>query len=320
MRHSSIWSSQAGIVVITAMALGGCATTGGNGQAALDAVSKGGPGASAPAVIDALREAPHDPRTQLAAALYYDGQNRPNLARQYYQAVILGRQPVMVTVVADQPPRSAAAVAAQKLAALGQEPMAAGRQSRADQWAALTPIVPSSAPTSTPTRLTPGVGVFALDPVVQRYVIFIQLVEAGIASEEEYQARRRANLGGLLPYSSSALAPADRQLPPTADEIRQRIQDIDHFATTMGNAEGYRETRRREILDGLLPLNSSATAARAVSAEWPKDRVISLTAAGLVTTEEMQREVMSIYAAQSGTGKDRKAASPYISNRPWVSR
>ncbi|WP_161539581.1 TolC family protein [Paramagnetospirillum kuznetsovii] len=158
-----------------------------------------------------------------------------------------------------------------------------------------------------PSKLSAAVGVFANDPVVSRFVVLQQLAEAGLITPDEFASRRSANLGGLLPYSTTAPTPFAGAGRFDFSQARQALQAGDG--------------QRAQVLDAILAANPPRLAASRPPLDRAKDRVVMLATAGLVGLDEMQREVQAIQAATqtaSNTARKPKATTPYKANRPWV--
>ncbi|MGE5503966.1 MAG: TolC family protein [Actinomycetota bacterium] len=136
-----------------------------------------------------------------------------------------------------------------------------------------------------PSRLTAAAGRFARDPVVQPFVVLEQLAEQGDITAEERESRRAANLAALLPYSAGKPFPAV-SATPSVEEVRARL--------AAAGPDG-----RSLVLDSVLSRGPAANPSGRPAVAQAKDRVVGLAAAGLVSREEMQAEVMAVYKAEA---------------------
>jgi hypothetical protein len=168
--------------------------------------------------------------------------------------------------------------------------------------------------------LSAAAGALAGDPLLQRFVVLQQLADSGDITPDEFTTRRTANLGALLPYSApgphiAALGAALAE-PPSAEAIRQQLQTAAGFGADLG------KVKRTMVLDTVLPAAPPAGQPAPAPLDRAKDRIVMLAAAGLVSRDEMQREVLAIYAASvppppPPAAKPAKV-SPFKANRPWV--
>lgn len=238
---------------------------------------------------EALRARPEDPYALLALAMTYERTGRPELARQYYQ-VILALDPQASVMLGAEAPQPMTDLARAGLARLS--PPVPGQPALARE------VSPANA--------------------AQRFLVLRQLVERGLATEQEYALRRAANLGALLPYSESAPAVALDWPPPTAEQVAQRLRAIGQGLESRSLTPAEHAGERQAILDALLPAQPRMRAAApgrldqdglAGHLTWLQ----SLRNAGLITPEELARERA---AGERAVAAAAPAPAPAVSAAP----
>jgi hypothetical protein len=168
--------------------------------------------------------------------------------------------------------------------------------------------VPAAPPVAmAPTPLVPAVAAvtaldrseLARDPELRRFLILGRLVDDGLASPDDADRRRVANLGALLPFSAAPPA-AGLELPlPSQDEMLQRMAEL--VRGTKGTALA-RDAERKFLLEGLLPLKPQAKAppvrTDAEALRLGRSRIDLLAGAELVTPAEREAELAAITRAE----------------------
>jgi hypothetical protein len=283
----------------------------GNGGAnptdsALAALAKGDYVGAEAQVSQALRRNPRDPYALLAAGLLYQNTGRPNLARQAYQELQAGRVTAVTTLPPGQRlvPRSLAELANINLGYLqGQPADVLASQAMSPARSDLPGIAqtfqsPSQAMPVTSQAL-PSAMQQAGDPVLtaaNRFVTLRDLAENGLITEDEFRARRQANLGAILPLTQSAPAAGlDRPSPPS-QQVIDRLREITRSLERGAISPAEQNSERQMILEGLLPAQPRS---RANPLTPPKDFMAAATwagrlervkSAGLITQDEYVRE------------------------------
>ncbi|MCC7167470.1 MAG: SPOR domain-containing protein [Rhodospirillales bacterium] len=305
-------------------------------EIALAALAKGDYSRAEVSVNQALRRNPREPYALLAGALLFQNTDRPQKARQLYEDLVALRPNLVTTLGGNQRliPRSLGEVAEQNLTALApparQPPSLRGNQpmpqAAPTQPAPMTPLTPQSALAA---GLPLGMGESGLSgPLVlnsaadnnaaQRFLILRRLAEEGLITEDEYRARRSANLGALLPLSATP-PPAtglDRAVP-APEQIVERLRALAraYEGRTISAAEQAAE--RTIILESLLPAQPRN---RAMAMQPPKSLLEAAAAAGrierlrgfnLITADEQMRERDALEkASQTLAGATPAPAAP----------
>ncbi len=256
---------------------------------AMSALAHGDTVTAEKAALGALRRDPHDPYALLAAGLTYQATGRYGQARRYYDVIIDSRMPGTIMMPGDNgvmQPRGVLDVAKANLQ-LVNKLMGSG----SDAQGAGAGVGAASAPPD------------AEADVAGRFRILKELLDQGLITPAEYQRRRSANLGALLPFSAPPPARGlERPVPPDAAVI-DRLRAL---ATAVENREmtpAAQADERGVILDALLPARPAATTLPPLP---PKDmlaeakavgRLERLHAAGLISAEEMAGEKQALERA-----------------------
>jgi cell division septation protein DedD len=139
----------------------------------------------------------------------------------------------------------------------------------------------------------------AADAEAQRFLLLRQLVEAGLVTPQEADARRNANLGALLPYSAPPPA-AGLGRPAALRELADRLSRLS--VPVAGLPASVQKAERDFLMDTLLPAEPAARTppARKDSAALAigRRRAEDLGRLGLVEYGEYQREMATIIAAE----------------------
>ena len=152
--------------------------------------------------------------------------------------------------------------------------------------------------------------------VVLRFLIFERLRDEKYVTQDEWSARRSANLGGLLPYT---LTPAAKGLDlpvPAGDIIIGRLNALREALEMRAITPREHAAEREMILEALLPSNPFyrmdhiAVPRDILEAATALRRMEMLQNIGLITSEEAQKEKEAIekltYAKIGMTGNDAK--------------
>lgn len=234
---------------------------------------------------EALRRNIQDPYAILALALVYQNTNRAPQARRYYEALATTRPQELVSLGRGDAARtlSIAEVARINLAALDGIP------------AGQTPKRTSARP-SAPTAA-------GMDNVILRFQTLQRLLDEGLITRDEYDARRSANLPALLRYSSGK--PVDSGLEQPAlppGEVADRLQTLAENLRQGSISDEEQSAERTAILDGLLPLSPARSAGSAPLLDTEAksaaaiDRVRRMREAGIISAADEEREKTAIWA------------------------
>jgi hypothetical protein len=135
------------------------------------------------------------------------------------------------------------------LAPIAQNPPVFAMPQAAQPVAMTQPLAQQIDPAAERTRMED-------DNVVTRFQTLRVLLDEGLITREEYNARRGANLGALLHYS---LVPSARDLIRPAPPPRTLVQRLRYLAAAYAEhsiSASEQAAERAVILDGLLPVSS----------------------------------------------------------------
>jgi tetratricopeptide (TPR) repeat protein len=141
--------------------------------------------------------------------------------------------------------------------------------------------------------------------IASRFATVMRLRDQNLITKEEYAARRRANLGALLPMTEPPPPPGLAQPAPSATDVIVRLDAISRFKDAGAVTESEYATERAAILDGLLPAQPGTLARVAAAPSPPEnpepdlDRLDRLFAMKLITAEERNREHAALVAASA---------------------
>lgn len=145
---------------------------------------------------------------------------------------------------------------------------------------------------------------------VERFVVLKRLYRAELVSEEDYEARREANLGALLPLTYPAPALDASRTPPRGRDVVERLDTITRFRDIGVLNDDTYKLERNAILDGLMPLpasqreTASALILEALDPEAHQlwlDRLLDI---GLITPREYNDEsavLVGVYTPAAGS-------------------
>ena len=132
--------------------------------------------------------------------------------------------------------------------------------------------------------------------VVSRFQTLMKLREEGLIGASEYEMRRKANLGALLPLTAP---PPDvavvRQAVPAGDVI-SRLRTIERFRRENGLTSDQYTAERAAVLDALMPLHAVEPAPipfppkNDIEARLYLDRLDRLSKVGLISEPEARGE------------------------------
>ncbi len=180
------------------------------------------------------------------------------------------------------------------LAACGTDADVRGYPPQAESWpAAPPPPAVATAPAVPAVPLAPPSAI-AADPEAQRFHALRRLVEAGLATPEEAEGRRTANLGALLPYSAPPPAAGLARPAPLQDVADQ----IARLSVRPAAIAAETAAERDFLMESLLPQSPKDRAVPArvdpVALKTGRDRVDTLARLGLVSLDERMRELSAI--------------------------
>ena len=133
--------------------------------------------------------------------------------------------------------------------------------------------------------------------VVMRFLTFIRLRDENYVTEEEWQARRTANLGGLLPYTLTPAAAGLDMPAPKAEVIIARLTALRDAVEIRAVTPQEHAAEREIILEALLPENPQY---RMKPVPFPQDVLQAATALRRI---EMLKNMNLISAQEAGREK-----------------
>ncbi|MCH7930430.1 MAG: SPOR domain-containing protein [Proteobacteria bacterium] len=162
-----------------------------------------------------------------------------------------------------------------------------------------TPVAAADAAMAAPVaQIEPAAGADASESTaIFRFEILGRLLKAELMTPVEYEARRSANLGALLPLTGSPPSPALAHPAPPADDVIERLRALELFrgAGAISNAE--HAVARAAILDALVPMSAAGAPAATPAGGNPeaqRDRLERVRSAGLISDLEygIEREAL----------------------------
>lgn len=293
----------------------------GASDAASAALTRGDFAAAERYALAALQYNPRDPLALMSAGLAYQGMGQYDLARQYYEVIITNQIPGTVMTPGDggvAMPRSVVDVARANMAMIDKITgrstprtiQESGRPVGAPGVGA--PPLPSIKPPPLPGR--PLVSADGMEPITAaaygqpvrvsdaevnvagRFRILKRLLDEGLITPEEYNRRRAANAGALLPFThSSASVGLDRPVPGDETVVR-RLRDLTEAVERREMSPAEHTAERATILDALVPDrprrldNPPLPPKDMIEAGQAVGRLERLRAAGLVSDAEARAE------------------------------
>lgn len=278
----------------------------------------------------ALKINPKDPHALLGAGMLYQQTGQTTKAREMYESVLALRprdSDRLVSLSESPKPISDLANAGlaqiegrPSTAALAAEPPAAGvgGSPSASLMLGRTAAPPGGPPVAQMRPLGPGVAEAAqrsspIGPrftgtdnhIVSRFATLRTLREQGLVTAEEYNARRQANIGELLPLTSPPPSAGLERPVPATDQIVGRLKAIGRALEMRALTVAQHASERAMILDALLPAapvvvaNPAAPPTEMMAAADAVRRIEYLRDGGLVSGEEYMRERKAIEVAMT---------------------
>lgn len=141
--------------------------------------------------------------------------------------------------------------------------------------------------------------------IVSRFATLRTLREQGLVTAEEYNARRQANIGALLPLTSPPPSAGLERPVPATDQIVGRLRAIGRALEMRALTVAQHASERAMILDALLPAapvvvaNPGVPPREMMAAADAVRRMEYLRDGGLVSGEEYARERKSVEIAMT---------------------
>lgn len=152
--------------------------------------------------------------------------------------------------------------------------------------------------------------------IVSRFETLRALRDQGLITQDEYQQRRRSNLGGLLPLTSPPPAAGLDRPVPTTEQISARLRAIGRALEMRAISVSQHAAERGIILDALLPtapvrVSDPALPPRGLlEAADAVRRLEKLRDDGYISSDEYARERQAIELAAQTTPTSQPASQP----------
>lgn len=291
----------------------------------LAAMGKGNYGEAEAQFGSALKANPQDVHALLGMAVLYQHTSRPIKAREMYRAVLAANPPQTEQSVVwnNFTTRSVADIANVNLAVL--EGRDGGAMPQKTAMNAMAPVNnPMPAPLAMPMTsampanasgqniqalpLATGGGLSAgtvqatsmLDNsdanIASRFKTLKRLRIQGLITQREYNIRRQANIGALLPLTSPPPAASLDRPVPSSERISERLRAIGRALEMRALSVDQHASERSMILDALMPAAPRVVANPAgppqglMEAADSVRRLEQLRAIGLISSDEYTRE------------------------------
>ena len=288
-------------------------------------LTKGNYGVAEAYFNKALTRDDRDVTALMGLGVLYQNTGQTTKARQAYEAILAIRPPntQQMMVMSDLTPRPISDLASVNLALLQSglplpanpvpgynSPSGAmnGGVSGAPSGSMMMGRVMPTNATSGPVGAAPKVSEAAMvvpltdgdRAIAGRFETLRILRDQGLITPEEYSARRRANIGALLPLSAKPPAAGLDRPVPNSTQIVGRLQAIGRALEMRAITISQHSAERTMILDALLPETPVAVAnpgrppSGLMEAADGVRRLEQLQAASLITSDEYSRERAAI--------------------------
>lgn len=282
-----------------------------NADMALAALARGDYGKAEQSMEASLKRDPHNVYALLAGGLLYQNTNRPAKARTMYEA-LLSLRPTQTATVGNWDQMQARPIV--DIAAENLRRIDAGMQAAGLPTTPVYPAVATFAPVA-PAAMTrvasaaPDAGGFqALDDRTRaradRFLLLRKLRDDQLISPEEYNIRRAANVGALLPLTQKPPAQGLDRPPPPAAQVEDRLKALQQALQSRAISDREQALERDTILDALMPAKPTALApseappSDAMAAADRLRQIERLRTMGLITDAEAKAEQNAVEAAQ----------------------
>ena len=258
---------------------------------------------------DAMRRNPKDPYAILALAVVYENTARPDLARQYLQSLLSmnPQETAMIGVGPTAERRTIGDIARAHLAALAARPRTGYVP---------PPAEPAQLQVPPPPSFNPGdIGAPDDANVVLRFQTLRRLLDEGLITRDEYNQRRGANLGALVPYTAPPPAVGLGRPAPDPEQLVHRLRYLALAFEQREVSAQEQAAERTVILEALMPAVPARRTDRPPPAQDQLQaaavvgRLERLRTANVITVDEQNREKTAVFkGVQAYTDKAEEAA------------
>jgi hypothetical protein len=281
---------------------------------------------------DALATNPRDVHALLGAAILYQNTGQLVRSRELYEAVLALRpdeamQFVNINDISTRPVSQVASVnlsllesggvlnsVASGAAGFGNQPPVQSMAGFSDGYndaavAGTNPLAPTTPAfpvavmpqTNQPSMsMQPAPSIVGFSNVdrhiISRFSTIRTLRDQGLLTPDEFNARRQANIGALLPLTSAPPAAGLDRPVPTTDQVTQRLQAIGQALAMRAISVSQHSAERSMILDALMPAapiviaNPAPPPQGLMAAADMVRRLEMLRDAGFISSDEYARE------------------------------
>jgi len=251
------------------------------------AFDKGDYGRAEDRANQALKDNSTDVYAIYVLAQVYQDTSRPELARKEYETLVsMNSQQTVVVGSGDSAKRL---------------PLVEVAKTR---LAALTPQPPAQMAPAQPPSVTIDDNIGGPEgAIIRRFKTLQRLLNEGLITREEFDQRRAANLGALLPYVAPAPAAGLDVAAPAPSEVADRLKALVSAYQGGSISAIQQQTERTIILDNLLPGPAAKRAdppkpiAGSVQAAEVVGRLTRYREAGIISAEEETKAKAAVMKA-----------------------
>ncbi len=324
-------------------------TKGVNSQAGMGELLRGNMVKAEAEFKKALRKNPKDVHALLGMALMFENRGQLTKAREMYEAVLAIRptDAEQHIIVKDMKTHPVSEIASVNLALLESGGVLATRGGDVGPIAAQTPFASPSKPVTGAPMGSPMLGRAAAAPlpggtvpfaagarpgqitaspppgmpmlkpadtnIVSRFKTLRALRDQGLITQQEFNTRRQANVGALLPLTMPPSAAGLDRAPPATEVVTSRLRAIGRALQMRAMTVGQHASERTMILDGLMPAapvmvaNPTPPPKGLMEAADGVRRLEVLRDGGYITSDEYTKERASIEKIMQPGGKPASA-------------
>ena len=276
-----------------------------------------------------------DVHALLGAGVLYQNTGQLTKARQMYEAVLANRPPenlqfIVLSNLMIRPishiasvnlslldtggvivgmksglPRQAGAVASQALPPLGAAPQVSGAPTGSAIVGGMSTSPPGLASAGGPVETVSTLLTGGDANIISRFTTLRALSDQGLLTPQEFDTRRQANIGALLPLTAPpSSAGLDRPVPAT-EQVTNRLRAIGRALEMRAITVSQHSSERSMILDALMPAAPVVVANPApppqglLEAADSVRRLEQLRDGGYISSDEYVRERAAIEAAMA---------------------
>jgi len=174
----------------------------------------------------------------------------------------------------------------------------------------------------------PAIGKFAGGDSnkISRFATIRALRDQGLITQQEFNARRRANIGALLPLTAPPPSAGLARPVPSTEQITGRLRAIGRALEMRAISVTQHAAERNMILDALMPsapvvvANPAAPPQGLLEAADSVRRLEQLRDTGYINSDEYNKERQAIEIVMRPKQPERMAAPAMADNKPMASK